>query len=166
MISCKRVTVQGLGHVPACQTAYTATGSSTYNGSGDFVVISDGPFADFTALQCDGVTLTQGTHYTVVSGSTVATVKESYMQTLSNGAHTFTFIFSDGTAAHTVTVSKSGSSTSPAPSAPQDSTTTPTSGSPQTDDASNMGPWVMLLVASLAALCAGVILWRRRRQAG
>jgi hypothetical protein len=57
----------------------------------DVVVRCSGALQDFEALSIDAVTLERDVDYTVESGSTVATIKAAYLETLAEGTHTVTF---------------------------------------------------------------------------
>lgn len=79
--------------------AYTilsgANSTWTTEGGEDIVVRADGDFDKFVSLQVDGVTL-DADDYTAVSGSTVVTLKASFLKTLKEGKHTITFVYTDG----------------------------------------------------------------------
>lgn len=90
-----------------------ASGTYAPNSGKSLTVRADGAFAKFTSLQVDGKTLTKNTHYTVREGSTIATLKPAYLDTLSSGKHTLKFNFKDGSTSTNFTVSK-------APTSPDD----------------------------------------------
>lgn len=90
-----------------------ANGAYAPNSGKSLTVRADGAFAKFTSLQVDGKTLTKNTHYTVREGSTIATLKPAYLDTLSSGKHTLKFNFKDGSTSTNFTVSK-------APTSPDD----------------------------------------------
>ena len=72
----------------------TATGIS---------ITCNGDIAKFTGFKVDGAFL--GTDvYTAVSGSTVVTLTPAYLETLSLGAHTVEFVYSDGSVSTTLTI--------------------------------------------------------------
>ena len=54
-----------------------------------------GAAADLFSVQVDGVTISAD-NYTVTSGSTIVTLKASYLETLSEGNHTITAYYKDG----------------------------------------------------------------------
>lgn len=68
----------------------------TTEGGDEIVVRADGDFSKFVSLQVDGKTL-DADDYTAVSGSTVVTLKASFLKTLPEGKHTITFVYTDGT---------------------------------------------------------------------
>ena len=80
--------------------------SYTLESGTDITVKCNGTFTNFKELQLDGTKI-DSSNYTVVSGSTVATLKASYLDTLSEGNHTLTFVYNDGrTADATLKIAK------------------------------------------------------------
>jgi hypothetical protein len=78
-------------------------------------------------------------HYTVTQGSTVVTLKESYLKTLANGTHTFRKEFTEGYADLTLRVNVRDNDNIPVP---------------QTGDSNNMMGWIlMLMVSVLGVVC-------------
>ena len=73
-------------------------------------------------------------YYTAISGSTVVTLTNEYLETLSKGAHTVTFVYTDGTIDATLTVANA--STTPDTSSTDDSSST-TPGTNTTNNGSN-----------------------------
>lgn len=61
----------------------------------DLIIRADGDIAKFINLKVDGTTI-DTSNYTVVSGSTIATLKTTYLDTLSDGEHTLKFVYTDG----------------------------------------------------------------------
>ncbi len=103
---------------------------------------SDADFAGFQGVMVDGTTIS-AQYYTAKSGSTVVTLKASYLETLAAGEHTVAIVSDTGTAGARFTI-LSGTSI------------------PQTGDNSNLAFWLGLLAAGGLAL-AGVALYRRKR---
>ena len=69
----------------------------TFTGSGTATGIVDGPFGSFVRLVLLGTgAVVDPTNYTVVEGSTVITLRESYLKTLANGEYTFRAEFTNG----------------------------------------------------------------------
>lgn len=93
---------------------------------------ANGDFKDFQGVKIDGKDLPEK-YYAVKSGSTVVTLKNTFLQKLSTGKHTITILFEDGEAEATFLVAE-GLDTS----------------NPETGDNFNMGLWVTLMGASLA----------------
>lgn len=79
-------------------------------GSGtDVTITGSGDFSKFTGVQMDGSTVSSA-NYTAASGSTVVTLKSAYLETLSNGNHTFTILWNDGSASTTLSVAAGSNS--------------------------------------------------------
>ena len=73
---------------------------------GNLSIRGNGDFAKFVGVRVDGKALDRK-NYTVKEGSTIITLKADYLDTLSEGKHTFEMVWSDGTAGTTFTVAKS-----------------------------------------------------------
>ncbi|HIW21891.1 MAG TPA: hypothetical protein H9887_07735, partial [Candidatus Dorea intestinavium] len=144
---------------------YKADGEDTYK-SGDYTITADGDIDKFETLLCDNTEVNKK-DFSVKSGSTIATIKESYMKTLSEGEHTFTFLFEDGEANHTVKVLKENESTDTKPGANTDAkpgantdaksgantdAKSGVSGSAKTGDGASLPLWIFLMFASSALL--------------
>ncbi len=115
---------------------------NTYNWSGNANGITmkcSGEYPDFTELHIDGELLRKGTDYTVKAGSTIFTIKASYLKKLSNGDHTVTAYYTNGYAVTTLTVDKNAN--------------------PKTGDESNVVLWSVL---SMLAVGATLFVVRKR----
>ncbi len=94
------------------EVTYTATGdlSFTEGVPRDLVITVKRSHADetcfshFSGVSLDGRTLTEGTDYTAVPGSTVVTLKAGTLRDLQSGDHTVTVMFDDGSAEVALTV--------------------------------------------------------------
>lgn len=71
----------------------------------DFIVKANGEISKFDGLKVDDKTL-EPSSYIVVSGSTVVTLKKEYLNTLAEGKHTLTFLYSDGEVSTDFTIVK------------------------------------------------------------
>lgn len=69
--------------------------NQTYSGSGGLTIRANGDFSKFTGIKVDGVEV-DASNYDAKSGSTIVTLKESYLSSLSAGDHTMTFVYDDG----------------------------------------------------------------------
>ena len=78
------------------------------NKASDVTITCNGDFAKFTGIKVDG-SVVDSSNYTAVSGSTVLTLKASYLGTLTDGSHTITFVYTDGEANANLTVRTAGS---------------------------------------------------------
>ena len=74
----------------------------------DVTITCNDDFAKFTGIKVDG-SVVDSSNYTAVSGSTVLTLKVSYLGTLTDGSHTITFVYTDGEANANLTVRTAGS---------------------------------------------------------
>lgn len=99
---------------------------------------ANGAYSKFASLEIDGKTV-DAANYTAASGSTVITLKASYLETLSVGKHTISVKYPDGAANGTFTVEKA-----------------PTNGSATTGDAVNLTLLAVLLIASAAGIVTTV----------
>ena len=72
-----------------------SNGSWTQNSDGTLAFRANGDFSKFTGVKIDG-TLIDAKNYTAVSGSTVITLKNDYLNTLSVGTHKLTVVYNDG----------------------------------------------------------------------
>ena len=109
---------------------------------------SNAAFADFQKVQVDGKDL-DASNYTVKEGSTIVTLKPSYLDTLSAGRHTLSIVSNTGTASTEFTIM--------AAEVPDKEINLP-----QTGDNSNVVIWFALLVLSACSLI-GTIAYRRRK---
>ena len=113
-------------------------------------VKSNGDFAKFTGVKVDGVEVA-AENYTAVSGSTVVTLNAAYLETLAEGTHTLTLVYTDGEVATEFTI------------APQAANTNAMN-SPQTGDNSNTVMWIVVAVVAAGAM-AGTVLFARKKKA-
>jgi len=110
----------------------------------DLSFTADGAFRDFEKLLVDGKTVNTK-YYTVKEGSTVVTLKETFLQHLDNGKHTITFKFTDGTAEGSFKVT-----------APADDS------NPKTGDDFALHGWTALLFVSLTGIIGTAFAYRKK----
>lgn len=89
---------------------------------------SNAEFADFIKVQVDGKDL-NAANYTVKEGSTIVTLKASYLDTLEAGEHKLAIVSKTGTAETKFTIEKEAESDTP-----------------KTDDSANMMMWLALMM--------------------
>lgn len=77
-----------------------ADGEWTQGTTNDLVIKGDGEFAKFSAVKVDGATI-NAANYEVSEGSTIVTLKATYVAGLAVGAHTFAIEWTDGVATTT-----------------------------------------------------------------
>ena len=142
---------------PTAPTIIYGASSKWVKGSANGLQISsDAAFSDFIKVTVDGKDLSSE-NYTVKEGSTVVTLKASYLETLSAGEHEFAIVSKTGTATTSFTVS--------AQSGGQQNTQTDNSqtDNSQTGDNSLLGIVVAaaVLVLALGGMISVIILRRR-----
>ena len=118
-------------------------GSVWTAGSGDEItIVANGAFSKFIGVEVDG-RLIPASSYDAKSGSTIVTLKASYLKTLSKGEHTMTILFSDGEASATFKIAGA-------------------SATPPTGDSAMLGLWIVLVLISSCAVC--VLLVNRKKR--
>ena len=105
------------------------------NGTISFTV--NGPVSKFSGIKIDGKAV-DAQHYEVKAGSTIITLKASYLETLAAGEHTITVVYTDGETSGTFKV--------------QAKSTTPATG-----DDTNILLWTTMLFVSVVAMAVLVI---------
>ena len=110
----------------------------------DLTFTADGAFQDFDKLLVDGKAVSTK-YYTVKEGSTVITLKESFLQHLELGKHTITLRFTDGDAEGTFNTS-----------APADDS------NPKTGDSFALHSWTALLFVSLTGIIGAGFAFRKK----
>ena len=113
----------------------------------DIVITFNGPFSKFVGLEVNGKKVDE-TFYEAKSGSTIITLKQSYLKNLSKGEYEITALYIDGEASATFEIAEQAKD--------QTQATTPPTG----DFTNLMGGWIMLCVALLGA---GALLLMRKR---
>jgi hypothetical protein len=129
-----------------------------WSGTGDLSARIDADYRLFVRLLYKGAVV-DPSNYTITEGSTIITLKESYLKTYANGMHEFVAEFSDGgTAAVSLTVNV------PAAAANTETTNAETTAgaAPRTGDDAALPLWSALMALSLLGIAAG--LSARRRQ--
>ena len=80
-----------------------ANSSWTHDSDGNITIRGNGDFSKFTGVKVDG-NLIDKSNYTAKEGSTIITLKASYLNTLSAGTHTVEILWTDGSANATFTI--------------------------------------------------------------
>lgn len=115
----------------------------------------------FQKVMIGKTTLTQGTDYTVESGSTIVRVKSTLMQRLTVAPHEIDIIFDDGQATAKVTVKSSSNSGG---SGSSSSTTRTSTTSAKTGVEDYMGLWMAMLLCAAAVIAAVTYSRKRSRK--
>ena len=170
--------------VERIETSYAITegkGSSYALQSGSSLTVrGNGDFSKFTGIKVDGVQI-GADNYEAKSGSTIVTLKSSYLDTLAAGTHSLEILWTDGSASAAFTIQQSESqkpdndvkvsnaNQNPANQNPQ---SVPQNNTEQTDSMKNESPktgeddnllvlaaWLFLLGSGFA----GVTYYRKRK---
>ena len=118
---------------------------------------SNAAFAHFLKVQVDGKDL-DASNYTVKEGSTIVTLKTSYLETLSVGKHTLAIVSETGTATTEFTIKAAASANDRNPANPNGEATE----SVQTGDNTNMMLWIVMLFVSASIL--GIAVYEKRKK--
>lgn len=138
---------------------------------------ANGALDKFTGIQVDGKILDSDA-YTVDSGSTVVTLEPTYLETLTEGKHHLTVLYTDGQCGTSFTVQ--AAEDDPTEDANDDSTedteekssnksdkavksTSKKTGTPKTGDSAAPTLWAGMLMVSGGAVL-GVLRWGKRRE--
>ena len=152
------------------------TGSSYALQSGNSLTVrGNGEFSKFTGIKVDGVQI--GTeNYEAESGSTVVTLKSSYLDTLTAGTHSLEILWTDGSASTAFTIQTSESqkpdnedeesdaNQNPQPASQNNTEQTASEKNqvPKTGDDSNFMVWIAGLAVSGVGF-AGVTYYRKKK---
>ncbi len=142
-----------------------ADGSYTKGNNDGLKFTANGAFSKFTGIKVDGNEVAEE-HYTAKAGSTVITLKASYLETLTTGKHELTVVYTDGEASCSFEVQAkvvedtddSGDNNNAGTNDDSDKDVA----APNTGDASNVGMWSILLMLSAAGMIT-IGLKRRKR---
>jgi uncharacterized repeat protein (TIGR02543 family)/LPXTG-motif cell wall-anchored protein len=163
------MTVEAIfAEIPAYTITKGANGSWEKGIASGFEVTCNGDYSKFTGIKVDGVDV-DATNYTAVSGSTVVTLKPSFIETLTLGKHTLDLIYTDGSVHTEFTILAADDPTGTTdPTGPTDPTdpTEPTDPSnpvdtelPKTGGATTY-IWLLGLILSLSG-CAALLFLRK-----
>lgn len=137
---------------------------------------ANGALDKFAGIQVDGKTLDSDA-YTADSGSTVVTLEPTYLETLTEGKHHLTVLYTDGQCGTSFIVQAAEDDpTEDANDAPTEDTeekssnksdkavksTSKKTGTPKTGDSADPTLWAAMLTVSGVAL--GVLCWSKRRE--
>ena len=131
-----------------------ANSSWTHDSDGNITIRGNGDFSKFTGVKLDG-NLIDKSNYTAKEGSTIITLKASYLNTLSAGTHTVEILWTDGSASTTFTIKANTSDNRPS------------SGTDKKDDVPKTGdntPSVWLFILSILSGTGLIITVKKRRE--
>ena len=144
------MTPQESGTTPVYKITEGANGSWTQNGNSTLKFVANGDFSNFTGVKVDGITVAPE-NYTAASGSTVVTLTNNYLKTLSVGKHILTVVYNDGEC-----------STSFAIKATQN--TPENAKSPQTGDTLNLTFWIVLtFISGILTIITALVIRRKKK---
>ncbi|MGN1154776.1 MAG: X2-like carbohydrate binding domain-containing protein [Agathobacter sp.] len=133
------------------QTSYDfmegANGSWIQNSNGTLTFRVNGDFNKFTGVKVDD-TLIDAKNYTAESGSTIVSLKEEYLKTLSAGKHSLTILFNDGEGSTSFEINEDANQNEPS--------------APQAGDNSNLWLWVIVLFG-IGALAIGAVVFSKKK---
>jgi hypothetical protein len=131
-----------------------------WSGTGDLSARIDADYRLFVRLLYKGAVIDPG-NYTLTEGSTIITLKESYLKTYANGTHEFVAEFSDGgTAAVSLTVNAPAA----AANAAVTNAETTAGAAPRTGDDAALAVWFAMVGLSLLGIGSHWILGLRRKR--
>lgn len=150
-----------------------ADSSWTRKASGSLVIRGNGEFSEFQKVLVDGIEVAPE-DYTATEGSTIITLKAKFLNTLSEGSHTFEIVWRDGSASTHFTVAKNTSGNNNNNSnnnnngnnsnnndTGSDNTAVTTVNTPNTGDTSQNALWAVLAAVSFAGF-VGMLLLKKK----
>lgn len=143
-----------------------ADGFYTKGSSDGLEFTANGAFSKFTGIKVDGTVVAED-NYTAEAGSTVITLKASYLETLTTGKHELTAVYTDGEASCNfevkaqVIVDTDDDTDGDDNSGTNDDSDKGVT-SPDTGDHSNVGMWSILMMLSAAGIITIVSKKRKR----
>lgn len=141
-----KVTLDKLAAALVAYDIVEGDGSSwTEDSDHNITFVVNGLFGKFVGIKVDGKDVDKA-NYEVKAGSTIITLKASYLDTLAVGEHTITVVYTDGSTDGAFNVHAKANS-------------------PATGDNSNMFLWIALLFISGGAVITLTVVDRKRRSA-
>ena len=141
-----KVTLDKLAAALVAYDIVEGDGSSwTEDSDHNITFVVNGLFGKFVGIKVDGKDVDKA-NYEVKAGSTIITLKASYLDTLAVGEHTITVVYTDGSTDGTFNVHAKANS-------------------PATGDNSHMFLWIALLFISGGAVITLTVVDRKRRSA-
>ena len=140
------------------------------NSDGSLSIRGSGALSKFVGVKVDG-TLVDAKNYTAKEGSTIITLKASYLNTLSAGTHTVEILWTDGSASTTFTIKANTSDNSNNNQNDNNNSDSsddkPSSGTDKKDDVAKTGdntPIVWLFILSILSGTGLIITVKKRRK--
>ena len=155
------MTPQASGATPEYKIINGANGAYTKNTDGTLTFRANGDFSKFVGVKVDGNTISAD-KYTAVSGSTVVTLNNNYLGTLSVGEHTLSIVYTDGecsTSFEIKAAQNGGGGTVPEKS---DKGNANSDKSPKTADNGNITLWIALLFINGGVMACVALIGRKK----
>ncbi len=143
------MTPQATGEATEYEVIEGANSSWVQNSDETLTFRIDGDISKFVGIKVDDEWVDKE-NYTIASGSTVVTLKNEYLKTLSVGEHKITFVYTDGEASTNFEVKESGKIYEK-------------SSIPKTGDTSNILVWYSLFAVS-ALIVFGIIVSNKKKK--
>lgn len=143
------MTPQATGEATEYKVIEGANSSWVQNSDETLTFRIDGDLSKFVGIKVDDEWVDKE-NYTIASGSTVVTLKNEYLKTLSAGKHKITFVYTDGEVSTNFEVKESGKIYEK-------------SSNPKTGDTSNILVWYSLFAVS-ALIVFGIIVRNKKKK--
>ena len=151
------MTPQASGTTAEYKITEGANSSWTKNTDATLKFVANGDLSKLVGVKVDGALITAD-KYTAVSGSTVITLKNDYLDTLSVGKHTLTVVYNDGECSTEFEIKAAPSGGETTPANPSEGNTD----SPKTGDTSNLTLWIVLLLVSGGAAVGTTLVGKKK----
>lgn len=152
------MTPQASGTTPEYKITEGANSSWTKNTDATLKFVANGDLSKLVGVKVDGALITAD-KYTAVSGSTVITLKNDYLDTLSVGKHTLTVAYNDGECSTEFEIKAAPGGGETTPANPSEGNTD----SPKTGDTSNLTLWIVLLLVSGGAAVGTTLVGTKKK---
>lgn len=143
------MTPQASGTVSDYKIIEGANSSWVQNADKTLTFRVDGDLSKFVGIKVDDEWVDKE-NYAIASGSTIVTLKNEYLKTLSEGEHKITFVYTDGEVSTNFEVKESGKIYE-------------NSDNPKTGDTSNILVWYSLFAASALSML-GIIVYNKKKK--
>lgn len=122
----------------------------------------NGDISKFVGIKIDGLWV-DSKNYIITSGSTIVTLKNEYLKTLSEGKHKITFIYTDGEVGTNFETTKSGRFVNSEAEESGINSGAFKSGNPKTGDNSDVYLWIFLSVISFLWMIEIIICNKKKK---
>lgn len=144
---CQKCGIKGIIILDKLEYQITKGAESTWKQGAKegLTIVSDGDLADFVNVKVDGKVVDKK-WYEIKSGSTIVTLKQEYLSTLSPGTHTYCVQYTDGSVETTFTIKENAS----APAKKNEKQT-------KTVKTGDTAPTTLLIGLMLFAICGAAV---------